>query len=143
MMNEISTTTPEFIFHLVKRLEFLTQVVDNSYTPLRFKQDGFIHCTNGEDLTVLVANDYFPNETDLLVLKIRFSKIKSKVLFETKVPNPGGKDSPLKKNALFPHIYGFLNLDSIEGIARLPKINYVFHFPKEFYSYSQFKEGRL
>lgn len=134
---------PEFIYHLVLKFDFLQQIHGNTYTPSRFSEDGFIHCTDGEDLTVLVANDYFSKATELLVLKIRLNKIMAKVVFEKPLPIAGGGKSHLQNENLFPHIYGSLNLDAVEGIAKLPKINYVFHFPKEFYSYLQFKEGRV
>ena len=141
-MNE-SSTTPEFIYHLVTKFEFQTQVRDNAYIPVRYSEDGFIHCTGGEDLTILVANDYFSKEPDVLVLKISLKKLMAKVVFEKPAPISGGGNSHLIQKTFFPHIYGALNLDSIDGIAKMPRINYVFHFPKEFYSYTQFKEGRL
>ncbi|HMV45921.1 MAG TPA: DUF952 domain-containing protein [Leptospiraceae bacterium] len=134
---------PEYIYHLVLKNEFIPLVRDNYYLPLRFQQDKFIHCTQGEDLTIIVANDYFSGITDLLVLKIRLKAIHSPVTFEKPIPIPGGKKNHLIEGVLFPHIYGPLNLDAIEGIGILPKINYVFHFPKKFISYTQLKEGKL
>ena len=142
-MNELSNPNPEFIFHLVPKMDFFTQIQDNIYTPKRFSQDGFIHCTYGEDLTILVANDYFSKELELLILKISLNKVKAKVRFEAPQPIPGGKSYHLQVNSLYPHIYGSLNLDSIEGIAKLPKINYVFHFPKVFKYYSEIKDGKI
>jgi uncharacterized protein (DUF952 family) len=132
---------PEFIYHLVLKSDFFSCIQGNLYTPLRFAEDGFIHCTAGEDLTVLVANDYFSNISELLALKIRLKKIMAKVLFEAPIPIAGGGDSHLKTETLFPHIYGSLNLDSVEGISKLPKINYVFHFPKQFITLTQYIEG--
>ena len=140
-MNEIENTQPEFIYHLVLKKEFFSQIRDNTYLPLRFNEDGFIHCTAGEDMTVLVANDYFSKAVDLLVLKINVKRILTKVLFEKPFPIQGGGISHLKSDVLFPHIYGFLNLDSIEGISIMTKINYVFHFPKSFKTQAQFIEG--
>jgi uncharacterized protein (DUF952 family) len=140
-MSETENKQTVFIYHLVLRAEFLSQIRDNSYKPLRFSEDGFIHCTEGEDMTVLVANDYFSKANDLLILKINLKKIQAKVLFEKPIPIQGGGNSHLKKDVLFPHIYGSLNLDSIEGIGTMPKINYVFHFPKSFMTQSQFIEG--
>lgn len=134
---------PEYIYHLVLRNEFISLIKDNYYLPLRFADDNFIHCTAGEDLTIIVANDYFSGISDLLLLKLRLEKIKSKVIFEKPIPIPGGKKNHLIDGVLFPHIYGPLNIDAIEGIGKVPKINYVFHFPKKFISYNQFKEGML
>ena len=142
-MKEQEQNNPDFIYHLVLESEFLSQTRDNMYTPLFFLQEGFIHCTNGEDLTILIANDFFSKEKDLLVLKIRLKKLMAKVLFESTIPLSGKENSPLKQGSMFPHIYGSLNLDAIEGIAKLPKINYVFHFPKQFISFNQYKAGNL
>ena len=140
-MKEPEQNNPEFIYHLVLESEFLIQTRDNMYIPQFFLREGFIHCTNGEDLTILIANDFFSKEKDLLVLKIRLKKVVAKVLFEPPVLMNGKENFPLKQGFLFPHIYGSLNLDSIEGIAKLPKINYVFHFPKQFISFNQYKAG--
>ena len=51
-MKEQEQNNPDFIYHLVLESEFLNQTRDNMYTPLFFLQEGFIHCTNGEDLTI-------------------------------------------------------------------------------------------
>ena len=58
-MKEHEQNNPDFIYHLVLESEFLNQTRDNMYTPPFFSQEGFIHCTNGEDLTILIANDFF------------------------------------------------------------------------------------
>ena len=82
-MKEAETTPPEFIYHLVLKSEFLMQIQDNIYIPLRFSEDKFIHCTGEEDMTVLIANDYFSKATELLLLKIRMKAVMAKIVFES------------------------------------------------------------
>lgn len=116
-MSNADLQTPKFIFHLVPSSEFYRQIKDGSYTPLRFDVDHFIHCTAGEELTMKVARDYFSGARDLLLLRILLSRVRAKVRFEAPAPIPGGGQAHLEGAPFFPHIYGALNLDAIDGIA--------------------------
>jgi len=111
--------TPEFIYHLVPGSEFLLQIKDGQYCPRRFEQEGFIHATAGEELTLKVAEDYFAGASGVLLLRIRLSRVAAKVTFEAPAPIPGGGSAHLQNAPLFPHIYGALNLDAIDRIACL------------------------
>lgn len=71
------------------------------YTPAAYEADGFIHCTNGLDQLVTVANMFYvsdPREFRALVLDT--GKIASTLRYDDVAE-------------LFPHIYGPLNTSAV------------------------------
>jgi uncharacterized protein (DUF952 family) len=121
------------IYHLVAESEFRAQVKRDEYTPTRFDQDGFIHCTGEPDTLLAVANDYFSGvEEPVLVLVIETAILDAEVRFEPPAPIEGSDTSHLEEAPLFPHIYGPLNLDAVTGIGVLRKSDGVYQWPDHF-----------
>lgn len=93
-------------YHLAIVEEWTGQKDTESYTPGAFEQDGFIHCTNGLDQLVEVANMFYRNSPEpRTVLVLEVDKIESEVRY----------DDPDQR---FPHIYGVLNPSAV--VAELP-----------------------
>jgi uncharacterized protein (DUF952 family) len=110
------------IYHLVAESEFRSQVKGNAYIPARFDRDGFIHCTGEPDTLLVVANDYFSNvEEPVLVLVIETARLTAEVRFEPPAPVEGSGASHLAGSQLFPHIYGSLNLGAVTEIGVLKR----------------------
>ena len=113
------------IYHIVPESEFKAGIAGNSYTPARFEEDGFVHCTAGRETSLLVAKDYYRPflESDaaepLLLLQIDTTKLTATVKFEAPAPIAGGGSEHLENETLFPHIYGVVNLDAVVGNGRL------------------------
>jgi len=113
------------IYHIVPESEFKAGTTGNSYTPARFEADGFVHCTAGQETSLLVAKDYYSAflDTDatepLLLLQIDTTKLTHELKFEAPAPIAGGGSEHLKNTTLFPHIYGVVNLDAVVGNGRL------------------------
>jgi uncharacterized protein (DUF952 family) len=77
------------------------------YLPAEFKQDGFIHCTDGEFMVSGIAYNIFKQlEDELLVLFID----KDKVIAKTQYDDP---------ECLFPHIYEPLNRNAIVKTGKM------------------------
>lgn len=71
------------ILHLVAKAEWEAKPADQPYTPDAFAKDGFLHCTQGDDLLVQVANRFYKNVPgDFLVLGIDEHKVKAEVKWE-------------------------------------------------------------
>jgi uncharacterized protein (DUF952 family) len=68
--------------------------------------EGFIHASKKEQVEGVIER-YYPNQTDLLILHIDESKLKSVHIFEM---------SP-SVNEEFPHIYGRINLDAVVDVT--------------------------
>ncbi len=110
----------KLIYHLAPFDEFYAIPTDQPYRPAAFDQDGFIHCTRGDEQLVVVANRYFRDDVrPLLALVIDEDAVTSPV-----------KDEPDADGVLYPHIYGLLNRDAIISILRLPRLpDGSFQFP--------------
>jgi uncharacterized protein (DUF952 family) len=104
------------IFHLVIERELGERTRDGLYLPVRFAEDGFIHCTGDVASTLEVAESYFSAILEpVLALELDLARIRSRVVFEAPIPIPGagGVRKHLREGRLFPHIYGPLNVDAI------------------------------
>lgn len=125
--------TQNTIYHLVTESDFQTLSKGNTYIPALFEQDGFIHCTAEPDTLLAVANDYFSNvEEPIVVLVIDLLRLEADVKFEPPAPIAGGGESHLQEGLLFPHIYGPLNLDAVTGIGELTRKQGQFCWPDGF-----------
>ena len=74
------------------------------YLPEAFDDDGFIHCTNGLQELLAVANRYYAADKRpyrALILKVE------------KIESPVQYDDP---EETFPHIYGPLNTSAVVGM---------------------------
>ena len=110
------------IYHLTPRSELARQAGRDSYLPPRFAEDGFVHCTGDLDTLLLVADDYFSNlEEDLLVLAIRVDRLTSPLHWEDAAPLRGS-DSHVERQSKFPHVYGPINLAAVSGVALVPRV---------------------
>lgn len=102
-----------YIYHIIERGHWSKAKEDGVYTPESIKIEGFIHCSKLEQVCT-VANNFYKNKNDLLLLKIDESKISAKCVYEAPLEAP---DSGL----VFPHIYGDLNLDAVIDVLELNK----------------------
>ncbi|PWV87370.1 uncharacterized protein (DUF952 family) [Paenibacillus cellulosilyticus] len=83
-------------------------------------KEGFIHCSS-LDQVLIVADNLYKGQEDLLLLLIEEEKVKHKIIWE----------DLYNLNELYPHIYGVLNLEAVintylfkpnpEGTFQLPK----------------------
>jgi uncharacterized protein (DUF952 family) len=101
------------LYHITPAAYYAALPADQDYVPASYTQDGFIHCTRGADLLVLVANRHFratPGDFLMLVIDARLltAPLKYEVLDET-MPYP------------FPHLYGPLNRDAIDEVIEMPR----------------------
>jgi uncharacterized protein (DUF952 family) len=99
------------IYHLVPIDYWEAQPPDRPYVPADFDQEGFIHCTRGDEQIAVVANRYYRNDPrDWLVLVLDEQAVTSEIKYE-----------PGRDGLLYPHIYGSLNRDAIRAVRRLPR----------------------
>ena len=69
------------------------------------KKDGFIHCSDKTQF-VRIANNIFKDKKNVVLLEINESKVKAKIVYENLY---GGNED-------FPHIYGPLDIDSVNNV---------------------------
>jgi uncharacterized protein (DUF952 family) len=92
-------------YHLVSKEYFESLDANMVYVPERFVQDGFIHCTDGEDEMARIANLFYRGEPPPhLYICIDKDRVRAPIRYE----------DPERK---YPHIYGALNRDAIIAVS--------------------------
>lgn len=90
-------------YHLVPSPVWEASKSSAWYTPEAYDADGFIHCTNGIDQLVDVANRYYvPDRREFRVLVLDVERIESDIRYDD-------------EGQLFPHIHGPLNSGAVIG----------------------------
>ena len=108
-----------FIYHITEEKAWQDALLKSVYIPNDFVKDGFIHCSL-ESQVVAVAEKFFKQTPDLLLLKIDTHQIISPLVFENL---EGGEES-------YPHIYGALPVSAVVEYLPLKKDrNSCFIFP--------------
>jgi uncharacterized protein (DUF952 family) len=96
------------IYHIAPAEYYDQQPTDQAYRPPRFEEEGFIHCTKGDERVLLVANTVYrktPGKFWLLVIDER--QVKAEIRYE------------IVGEILFPHIHGPLNRDAIVRVQEM------------------------
>jgi uncharacterized protein (DUF952 family) len=96
------------IYHLVTK-EAWEQSAPGPYAPASLATEGFIHCSN-RDQVARSANKFYRDAADLLVLVIDADRLSSPL-----------KDEPGGPGELFPHIYGPINREAIVEVKTLSR----------------------
>jgi len=97
------------IVHILKTTEWEESKKRSIYEADTLETQGFIHCSNIDQI-VSVANFNYKAEIDMKMLIINTELLESEVKYEDLYDE--GKE--------YPHIYGPINLDSIEEIIDFP-----------------------
>lgn len=90
------------IYHLLLRPQWVAAQSAGIYTPESLTKEGFIHCSN-IDQVVRSADAYFKGQRDLLLLGIAAGLVQAEIRDE----------DLLGEGLFFPHIYGQLNLNAV------------------------------
>jgi len=111
------------IYHIAGK-EILKGIISTGiYSPKGLKNEGFIHCSTKEQV-VKVANRFYAIQKDLILLEIEENNLQSNIVYENL---EGGRE-------LFPHIYGPIPLDAINGMAVLMQGENGYSFPLKWHS---------
>lgn len=98
------------IYHITERSSWEKALQEGFYIPLSFSVDGFIHCST-ESQVLDVANRFYCNSDDLLLLQIDSEKLTIPLIFENL---EGGSEG-------FPHIYGRISITAVTRVMSLVK----------------------
>jgi uncharacterized protein (DUF952 family) len=96
------------IFHITSRTAWDAALGAGIYDPDSLVAEGFIHCSTAEQY-LLVANQRFRGRTDLVLLHIDPTRLRSQVRYENL---EGGE-------ALFPHVYGAIPIGAVLNVTPL------------------------
>jgi uncharacterized protein (DUF952 family) len=99
------------ILHMTPRAAWEAAQQSGSYEAESLAHEGFIHFSTPDQL-VGVANTFYRGQTDLVLLVVESDRLTASLRYEGAAhPAPGGEPAPA--DALFPHLYGALNLDAV------------------------------
>jgi len=111
------------IVHIVKRSEWAEAARRGSYAPASLRAEGFIHCSTLAQV-VDTANRFYRGHKDLVVLCIDERQLKAELKYEAPATALGGstayREQPAAPGAMFPHLYGELNVDAVARVVELP-----------------------
>jgi uncharacterized protein (DUF952 family) len=96
--------TANVTYHLVPVTYWQEHGTAEHYVPAGYDDEGFIHCTNGLDELVKVANLFYtgdPRDFQVMVLDV------GKLTPELRYDDPG---------EVYPHLYGPLNTAAVIGV---------------------------
>lgn len=109
------------ILHITSRDEWQQAQQAGEYITPSLESEGFIHCSTAAQAE-RVANTFYANQSDLVLLVIEPDRLRAELKWEAPSHPVGGADtSAIDANpALFPHIYGALNVDAVERVVDFP-----------------------
>jgi uncharacterized protein (DUF952 family) len=100
---------PAVTLHLVPEDVWLAQKDASRYLPDQFSDEGFIHCTDGDELVVEVGNRYYRDDPrPYLVLEVDLERVEAPVVYED-------------DERRYPHIYGPLERHAVRRIYRIER----------------------
>jgi uncharacterized protein (DUF952 family) len=106
------------IFHVVALDDWLA-VPDRPYAPTSLGEEGFIHCSPDELVTLAVASAFYRDTPGpLMVLLIDEEKLDVMVRWEAASPVPPAGVAP---STLFPHVYGRVSRDAVQGMMEVQR----------------------
>jgi uncharacterized protein (DUF952 family) len=111
---DIFSEERQMIVHIVKRGDWELAFGRGTYAPDSLRAEGFIHCSTLAQL-IDTANRYYRGQNDLVVLCIEESRLKAELKYEAPAKQHGESAA-----ALFPHLYGELNVDAVTRVVELP-----------------------
>jgi len=94
------------VYHITTAQRWRSTEGQNQYEAESFGVEGFIHCSNAEQV-VRVANHLFRNTSGLILLHIQTERLHPRLVYENL---EGGSE-------LFPHVYGPINLDAVVHVS--------------------------
>jgi uncharacterized protein (DUF952 family) len=102
------------ILHIVKRDDWENAIRTGQYAPASLDTEGFIHCSTTAQV-VETANLFYRGQTDLMIVCLEEGHLTSKLIYE-----PAARVGHERDNAVFPHIYGPLNLEAVSEVYEFP-----------------------
>lgn len=106
------------MLHLVTEAEWGAVQLAGWIAPPSLDTDGFVHCTDGDEMMLGVANRFYGSIAEtVLALTIDESRLSATVVREPPAHPDGRAAQP--GEPLFPHVYGPVEVSAVAGVRRL------------------------
>lgn len=116
------------IFHIADRSNWDKAQAAGLYSPPSLEAEGFIHCSR-LDQVLAVANDFYREQSDLLLLCIDERKLGAELRWEAPVHPQQNAANTIGCDERFPHLYGPLNLNAVAAAVVFEKADDGFVLP--------------
>ena len=104
------------LLHLLAESDWVALAGASSYSPASLASEGFVHCTEGDDLMLQVARTFYADVADeLVVLSLDADRLGSEIRWEAPSPAP----PPGSAVTEMPHVYGPIDLAAVVEVRRL------------------------
>ena len=106
------------MLHLIAEAEWAAAQIGGWIAPPSLHTDGFVHCTDGDEMMLGVANRFYRSFTEtVLALTLDEARLSAVVVREP----PAHPDGRAAQNGepLFPHVYGPVEVAAVERVRRL------------------------
>ncbi len=118
------------IYHISSRGAWQAAQGRGWYSAPSLASEGFIHCSRREQLR-MVATDFYRGAADLLLLCIDEDRLRAELRWEAPA-HPRSEDAEATRGeALFPHVYGRVNLDAILKVVEFTESEDGFRLPPD------------
>ena len=106
MADSLSRAT-NLTWHLSPEPHWAGHAGKSSYTPEHFAEEGFIHCTDGDERLIEVGNRYYTADPrPFLALQVDLDAVGSPAIYED-------------PEQVYPHIYGELDTAAVRQVRRI------------------------
>ncbi len=108
------------LLHLIDAEDWAWLEGADRYAPPSLDTEGFVHCSPDDPTMLAVANRFYREHGgELLVLTIDEQALSSPVRWEAPA-HPDGS-TPATGEAVFPHVYGPIELAAVRDVRRLTR----------------------
>ncbi|MCO5181368.1 MAG: DUF952 domain-containing protein [Candidatus Promineofilum sp.] len=97
------------ILHITARDDWEAAQAKGDYRLDSLETEGFIHCSTPQQV-LGPANEFYRGRSDLVLLVIDPARLEARLVYE----------DLYESGAIFPHIYGPLNLDAVINVLPFP-----------------------
>jgi uncharacterized protein (DUF952 family) len=106
----VTNTSPSGItFHVTPEAVWRAHDGLQTYDPERFAEEGFVHCTDGEEFLLEVANRYYRNDPrPYVVLDVDLGAVRANAIYEDEARR-------------YPHVYGPIERAAVRRVRRLER----------------------
>ncbi len=104
------------IYHITSRTAWNQARQRGDYRAESLETEGFIHCSTDEQV-IPVVEKFYSGQNGLILLVIEPDRLTSDLKWEP--PAEGAPPPGVPKDALFPHIYGPINLEAVVRVFDL------------------------
>jgi len=118
-MTTTNLTTP-LIFHLTTPEQWQQAQAVGIYRVDSLESEGFIHAST-IDQVISVANAFYRSQPELILLCLDLERLTAEIRWEAPDHPSSTGVNAIAETAVFPHIYGAINLDAVQDAIALTK----------------------